>query len=684
VYDLSSSLSLRSQNTSWSIDALHKVVKSFLGQCRRENSPALGVWQRIRSAKGVEAAAAAASGSPGKRTGAGYCQVEEKLYIFGGLRGQLCPAGTNLDPVCNALSVIFGDKGADRPLNDVWCFDFPTRQWSRVAPAPGGTETPPPRAYCLLSHADGCLWMTGGRVSYSGSGATYSDTWRFSLSARRWTRIRVQMPHLDTHNAHVMYQGIWHIMESNKMLCFHTLSGSLKKAPQADGPVPDLTEVANSSWLLGPEMYVWTRPKGANDTSIPAGTLMPSVVWSVDLSRKKHKWVQISILEKIAGMEKFEGAETLIFGETCASVDESTGLVYLFGGWNDNLHWAGVDAVSGEMNLLSGRYSRVLLQLDCRLLRMRAVEPLSHVLGPSLRGQSALGAYRGEVVVAGGYTTLDSREQLYECVRCLSDTFMCSLQEKEEDSYTLDKLSLRHPNNVAMRVFNIGELLSNANAAVLHALPLRRRLTDAADPRLKGGFVLNVFDTTLAAPRSLDDVFKTLRFMSFREILDFFPNMQTVDLQTFNYIHELVPETHVLVVYYYMQVSTAVPNPALDEIPYVLKSAHYGRYREGSIYCQRSELEKGNIELSSNVKGVVSPDTLVQQDQMFQRCAYTHCPNLTMFMECCRDRRETPELKVCGKCKLVRYCRYVSFIYNILSITFIKIDNVVISILYYF
>ena len=122
------------------------------------------------------------------------------------------------------------------------------------------------------------------------------------------------------------------------------------------------------------------------------------------------------------------------------------------------LFFSWVDSRTGTSNFLSGRYSRVLLELDLDEGIMRVVEAAGKYTGPCLRALSTITAFNGTVVVFGGYTTLDPAEDRYGTagVRAFGDMYTCRILKIEEAKV----LVTNHQKTMQIRQFNIADLLS--------------------------------------------------------------------------------------------------------------------------------------------------------------------------------------------------------------------------------
>ena len=113
------------------------------------------------------------NGNPSVRTGAAAWTFDSKLYLFGG-------------------STFFGTS----TLNDLWCYDTTTSQWTQLSPS----INPTARAYATTWQCGQYFYMTGGtsqvivsnlnsNIDDSVLSPSYQDTWVFDCSNQTWQQL---------------------------------------------------------------------------------------------------------------------------------------------------------------------------------------------------------------------------------------------------------------------------------------------------------------------------------------------------------------------------------------------------------------------------------------------------------------------------------------------------------------
>jgi hypothetical protein len=96
----------------------------------------------------------------------------------------------------NRLYVMGGENSAAQTLNDLWEFNPPNTQWTRLEPS--DAMLPPVRFGHQMFQTPGAVYVWGGKNSFG----SLSDVWRFGLDARRWEK-RTSSPVALQHAASV-------------------------------------------------------------------------------------------------------------------------------------------------------------------------------------------------------------------------------------------------------------------------------------------------------------------------------------------------------------------------------------------------------------------------------------------------------------------------------------------------
>ena len=105
-------------------------------------------------------------------------------------------AGAVYDPIEHRI-IIYGGRGADGDVDDMWAFDLATEQWSPMEQTSGGGPGPRYTHNMLYDPDQHQLILWSGRHTTSSS-ISFNDVWSFDLATERWT---LQAPAADQPNA---------------------------------------------------------------------------------------------------------------------------------------------------------------------------------------------------------------------------------------------------------------------------------------------------------------------------------------------------------------------------------------------------------------------------------------------------------------------------------------------------
>ena len=107
---------------------------------------------------------------------------------------------------------------------------------------------------------------------------------------------------------------------------------------------------------------------------------------------------------------------------------------------------------------------------------IRAVEPMTKLVGPSMRAKSAIGAYDGTICVFGGYATFDKEEQTYEDLRSLGDLWVVKMVKGEEALKAFDVASDEKLNKRTYVTMQPMDVLENAKRAAMSDMNIRKKV----------------------------------------------------------------------------------------------------------------------------------------------------------------------------------------------------------------
>jgi Kelch motif len=569
--DISAGLTLGGR-LGWININIRNLAEEVLELTRRKQVPCIGTWRQIASFE---------PSSRRGRYGCGTCQVGTKMYSFGGLHSH------RTNPFLGDASDLVLDLAQLSEMqasNELYMFDLETEAWAPVAYAPSG-YCPAPRGYSSLAYYKEQLFMYGGRETYGPTGGLFYDLWRFELAgtSRRWTKIAGSHPRINQAASHGIYKDVWCFVHTDDdgepmVNIYNIISNKWSTPVIRAGPAPPFkSDRRCSSWIVDNRLYIWAKEVELEDNNFH-GTL-----WYLEISAdyKHASWYSHAHVGPALSCDRgaLKGGLSLPYCETASAMDPTTGLVYLFGGWNDDLNWY-TAMENGALTCLRGRYNRVLLELNMTDLCVRTVETVSNPddeLGPSLRAEAMIAAYKGRVAVMAGYTTLDPEEFIYRDVRALDDCWVCSVLSKRL-AKVLDPLSVDNPHRISLREVDTDGLFTNASNAIIHSLELRKAVSALVPQSTRGALICHVCNEG-GLPKPLDQLFVGVSFIPVAQVLDMYSGMAEHFPEEYRRLmnYDIAGEVFVLF----------VSITGLDDPPYQLGSGCYGRYYPGMIYMSK-------------------------------------------------------------------------------------------------
>lgn len=303
-------------------------------------------------------------------------------------------------------------------------------------------------------------------------------------------------------------------------------------------------------------------------------------------------------------------------------------------------------------------------KVDTQEKVFRSVEPATSKLGPQMRAMATLGAHQGTVMVAGGYTTLDKEEQLYESIRAYGDTWVCRLAVEDEDREAVDILSLQNPNRTAPTAIDIPALFQNAQRAVFHSTELRKVISELHPVGVRGAIIIPVMGPSEEGPQSCklystEELYENMIFYETDAIMEYFHDLPSLDPDSVRIIMSYDPTVAAMVIYctnlHYLSAASVLNNGTIP--PFQLYLATFSRWTPDGVYV--TSVNEGNDEfmLSQAMPKPVDATTLVKKiSGTIEKCAYTHCKNLHLFLMDAAGAAAPPKLQSCSRCLIVKYC----------------------------
>lgn len=611
--DLSSSLAIGCNH--WSDTAYQSLAATMLQTSRRGEDPCLGLWCPLDHA------------SASQRFAAACCRHGSKLFVFGGLQPNDNRSHL-LSPIVHAIHHAVDDSMIS--LCDLVTFDLDSGNSELLHGDRGSGRKPPGRGHAHMVIYEGSLWLAGGRQSYFRLAPALEDMWRFDLEYRRWKRIAGK--HIKACSVpHCVWSGSWWfvIPEGNGPMAtvsrFAFESRTWQHHVKVAGSSPSFADHPATGWLQSGRLFCWARMAEEDAWNMTA----PLHV----LDLEARCWSLLSVLG-LRG-EPFSGAVCPIFSEAASDYDEESQRAYVYGGWHDNLNLPTVSDACTPV-LLMGRYSGILLEVDVSAMRLRAVEPSGQRTGPGFRALPAFAAHAGKIAVLGGYTTLNPVESYYDGIRLTTQGWMCRM--RGGDSSQFDPIDVANSSRRCVVQVSEADIAENARRAVFHSDDLRRQLGEMT-PADRRGVVAVLLVRADGAMPSVSDVFSEAAWHSVEELDTRYPSWRSEehvwhDVQTYD------PVAHILVAFIL----------EVDGLHRFVSTARFARWRPGAMFCNEEELLKGRVVLSSSSPAPVQSLQSISSSSVSWQdvCANAACST--------RSGKEVPQLKLCSRCKAVRYC----------------------------
>ena len=249
---------------------------------------------------GTQGVAAAANTPGGRGNGQGWKDAAGNFYLFGGI----------------------GSSGA---LNDLWKFNISTNQWAWISGSNGsgvingvygtkGSSAPvPPHPGARTGMASCTDATTGNQWVFGGinSGSYYNDLWKYNPSSDQWT----WMAGLGLSDTGVGVHG----------------TKGVAAAANYPGPRSSSscwTDLSGNFWLFG---------------GLIAGSPQMNDLWKFDISTNQWTWMAGSNSINQPATYGTQGvaaaANTPSFRNSSATWTDSSGHLWLFGGFNLNDLW---------------------------------------------------------------------------------------------------------------------------------------------------------------------------------------------------------------------------------------------------------------------------------------------------------------------------------------------------------
>lgn len=109
---------------------------------------------------------------------------------------------------------------------------------------------------------------------------------------------------------------------------------------------------------------------------------------------------------------EYTGSIGPMYVESSCVLDANTGRVFIYGGWNEDMHWCATD-MTGTYWANDGRYSAQCIELSLNEGTIRTIEAASHIAGPGKRAKCILGMFENRLLITGGYHSLDADDNQF-------------------------------------------------------------------------------------------------------------------------------------------------------------------------------------------------------------------------------------------------------------------------------
>jgi hypothetical protein len=640
--------------------------------------------------------------APPSSCGPSTVQAGSTLYCFGGL---VHSQSAEFRPYLVALEMsapATAQNGGEDIASDVlYALDLPTRKWRRVEPARGGLR-PPPRAFAVLEHRDGCLWLFGGRRGWAADGPRTTllrDLWKFDIASERWTEVVGKHPLLKEGGPSVMGSDSLFVVgfssQGSATLHRYTIAANEWTTPssKAQSTAPDIHSEA-AGWGQDGRLFVWSAPGEDSKLRAPPSKLKTVNLYDVALTGKRwgtwtsHAMALTSESKNPSANDWGLAGIGIPASEAAAAFDPITKKAYIYGGWRLQYNEMQFSGVNGKPFVLSGRYYGTLVEVDVDAKRISAIEVTGsdrEALGPGKRAHAFLHAWtdesngRSSVLAGYGYTSFNPKTFVYGDLNFLSDLWECTIQAGAADASdaTVDPTptpsTLPQPGLTRMVVVNPTKCYEVLHATVLSKPDVRKLCGDLCPPSLgRGALVAHV---TYQSGRKVGHPVQPAAFftkgylttwLTDVEIHQRFPGLWG---EEFRGLPEQLAQFDPVALFFVIYVLGEGSNQETT-----LASGHYSRYQPGMTY-RSTNRETGNVGLSTreaaNYCNGVVPETIATEDKLtMQLCGYVPCRDKSVTM-CATmgpvdtvhdfEKRmaatlEGRKLKSCRGCFAIKYC----------------------------
>lgn len=661
----------------------HTMLRS--ARDAHDAKPCMGLWTKVQSAS-----------QPTPRLAAASCVVDGTMYVFGGIAPD-----RDGSPACGGYlaclrTVLLGSQEgpSHNPKSDLWALHIGSGTWRCLSAAL--QSSPPERGYAVLSHFDGKLYLFGGRTKYQTSSEILADMWIFDLTAGKWQAVQGRHPTVAEPSGGGVHERYWIIHDPGRGhagVGRQLLRFDLKRhrwVPSVAGENMPVLDSPACCWMWNGSLWLWGPQLNGERGFVIAlveaklGAAAETAVWCL------HRIGLQSPEEHSSGVEaerSFTGPACFCFNEGAATVDETTGIAYVFGGWSDLFNTI-MTSKTGDLQMHKGRYSNALIEVDVVTKTIRAVEPVMGAadtrarLGPKRRGHACVAACAGKVVVGFGYTTFDERTGA-KTMQPMRDTWTCQILEHEvAKSFVplpVDQQASGdiRPNEVltfTAKFEDYDVYHKHARGHVLRDIELRKKLSNLCpSDNAKRGALLTVLVDSTGKALPPEKVYSPplCLWVTEEDIHRLLPGMDHADPKLAASLRDQVNlEEHVLVIYlvywgkkfFFERNLPGLLNPLLqaadvprtfyvpatapaDDDPLTLYCDYFSRWKPNAIFFNLNP-QGGSSIFSSQAELPTLPE--LRPTTRRPACAYEACPNLS-------DLQQQKLLK-CSLCGLVRYC----------------------------